>query len=65
MRVWFHENSFLGLKFVLLLHDFKIIKYFGMNDNQLIIDLISQTNLLKNIVPMQRFHEKNGYFHIR
>ena len=44
MRVWFHENSFLGLKFVLLLHDFKIIKYFGMNDNELIIDLISQTN---------------------
>ena len=50
-----------------------ISKYFGMNDNELIIDLISQTNdiciykknLLKNIVPLQRFHEKNGYFHIR
>ena len=37
MPVWFHENSFLGLNFVLLLHDFKIIKYFGMNDNELII----------------------------
>ena len=75
MPVWFHENSFLGLNFVLLLHDFKIIKYFGMNDNELIIGKFFFRETVINLIThaddiciykkksvkeyIRRFHEKN------